>query len=57
MKNYKNYTQRDGIHFSCWSKKIKKNKKVGRSSVWNFSLRIQWPIIILLWEIVQKLIG
>ena len=56
IKNKKKQSQRDGIHFSYWSKNTKKNKKSGRDSGWNFSLRIRWFTIILLWEIVQKLI-
>ena len=47
-KNYKNQPQRDGIHFSCWSKKIKKNKRSGGNFRWNFSFRISWFTIILL---------
>ena len=39
---------RDGVHFSYWSRNTKKNKKSGRDSGWNFSLRIRWFIIILL---------
>ena len=64
VKNYKNRPQRDGIHFSCWSKKIKKNKKSGGNFRWNFSFRITWFTIILFmvfllnrdlfWEIILR---
>nr|DAX26109.1 MAG TPA: hypothetical protein [Caudoviricetes sp.] len=64
VKNHKKQPQRDGIHFSYWSKNTKKNKKSGRDSGWNFSLRIRWFIIILFmvfllnrdlfWEIILR---